>query len=145
MQSVLLHTHALITIWCIHPFTKAWFFKWRGCKPGQLYYFNFLQVGTYFAIYRHWIMKIYHACVSFFSCRMSFCLLLLKPHKLCNLPAALTLDSTGRAVGEGDAPIHSLFLHVFAGQTEHSCPTLEDCKNFHSSCTEISAEVKQRV
>lgn len=31
-------------------------------------------------------------------------------------------------MGEGDAPIHSLFLHVFADQTEHSCPTLEDCK-----------------
>lgn len=31
-------------------------------------------------------------------------------------------------MGEGAAPIHLLCLYVFAGQTEHSCPTLEDCK-----------------
>lgn len=37
-------------------------------------------------------------------------------------------DSTGRAVGEGAAPIHLLCLHVFTGQTENSCPTLEGCK-----------------
>lgn len=73
-------------------------------------------------------MKIYHTCVSFFPYRMSFCLLLLKPHKLCHLTAALTLGPTGRAVGEGAAPIHLLCSHVFAGQTEYSCSTLEDCK-----------------
>lgn len=69
-----LNRELCIVCFCIHvPWSPFGVYVW---KSGQLYYFmNFLHVGIYFAIYRHWNMKTYHACVSYFptGCNFVFC------------------------------------------------------------------------
>lgn len=63
-----------------------------------------------------------------FSLQRQLRLLLLQPHEWYKPTRVLTLNSTGRAVGERVAPIDLLCLHEFVVQTEHSRSLLKDCK-----------------